>query len=91
MKTKDLKIGTKLKCIKNIYYIPEDSICECDFLTLEELENSISKVCVEGDIYEKTENDDDSFLCISGSWEGEYNEGWFDMQEMIDKGVFELI
>jgi hypothetical protein len=29
--------------------------------------------------------------CIEGSWINECNDGWFDFEEMYNKGVFELI
>ena len=33
MKLETLEIGTRLKVIKDIYYITEDSMGECSFLT----------------------------------------------------------
>jgi hypothetical protein len=91
MNIKDLKIGDKLVCVKDIYYVSEDSEIECEFLTLDELMDVTSHLCVEGDIYEKIDDTEGGFLCISGTWKDEYNDGWFDMQEMIDKGVFLLV
>jgi hypothetical protein len=90
MKIEELEIGTKLVCVKDIYYVSEGNEMECEFLTLEELMDNVSHLCVEGDIYEKTENTENGFLCISGRWYSEFNDGWFNMQEMIDKGVFVL-
>jgi hypothetical protein len=38
------------------------------------------------------EEDGDKFiLCIEGSWESELNEGWFDVDDMLYKGAFEII
>jgi hypothetical protein len=88
MKIKDLKIGDKLVCVKDIYYVSEDNGMECEFLTLDELMDKVAHLCVKGDVYKKTDDTENGFLCISGRWYNEFNDGWFDMQEMIDKGVF---
>ena len=31
------------------------------------------------------------FDCISGQWEGESNDGWFDWEDMIEKDIFEEV
>ena len=92
MKLETLENGTKLKVTKDIYCIPEDSFSEGDFLTHEELMDSFCKVLVKDDVYEVVEEDGDKFiLCVEGSWDGELNDGWFDVDDMLDKGAFEII
>ena len=87
----NLEIGTKLKVVKDIYYVVEDHMSE-ELMTYEELFDQISHLCVVGDIWEVVEEDGERYLqCISGKWEGEYNEGWFDANDMINKGAFETI
>ena len=85
----NLEIGTKLKVIKDIYYIIEDSIEECSYLTKEELFESVSHLLVKDDVWVVVE--DNMVECIEGSWKDEYNDGWFDFEEMYNKGVFEVI
>ena len=92
MKLETLEIGTRLKVIKDIYYITEDSMSECSFLTKEELFDQIAHLCVVGDVWGVIEDDGEKWLqCIAGKWEGEFNDGWFDADEMLDKGAFEII
>jgi hypothetical protein len=92
MKLETLEIGTRLKVIKDIYYITEDSMEECSFLTKDELFDQISHLCVVGDIWGVIEDDGQKWLqCIAGEWESELNDGWFDADDMFDKGVFEII
>ena len=85
----NLEMGTKLKVIKDIYYIIEDSIEECSYLTKEELFESVSHLLVKDDVWVVVE--DNMVECIEGSWKDEYNDGWFDFEEMYNKGVFEVI
>ena len=85
----NLEIGTKLKVIKDIYYIVEDSLDECSYLTKEELFESVSHLLVKDDVWVVIE--DNVVECIEGSWINEYNDGWFDFEEMYNKGVFEVI
>lgn len=92
MKLETLETGTKLKVVKDIYYITEDSIDECSFMTKEELFDQLTHLCIIGDIWEVVEEDDEKILqCTLGEWKDEYNDGWFDADEMIEKGVFEVI
>ena len=85
----NVEIGTKLKVIKDIYYIVEDSLDECSYLTKEELFESVSHLLVKDDVWVVIE--DNVVECIEGSWINEYNDGWFDFEEMYNKGVFEVI
>ena len=79
-----MKIGTKVKSTKNIYYVNRDMIYE-DFYTQEEIMSQVTQIITEGDVYEFTGTE---WLCIEGSMLGEYSDGWFEMSSMIEKGVF---
>lgn len=92
MKLETLEIGTKLIVVKDIYYVTEDSMDECSFMTKEELFDQLSHLCVVGDVWKVIEDSGGKWLqCITGKWEDEYNDGWFDADEMFNKGVFEII
>ena len=82
-----MKIGTKVKSTRDMYYVSPDDIYE-DFYTKEEIMSMCSQIISTGDVYElKT----DDWECIEGSMLGELSEGWFEMRVMIEKGVFEVI
>jgi hypothetical protein len=90
---KDLKLGQKLKVVKDIYYVSDGNVLDNEFLTKEEVFNNLAHVCVMNDIYEVVdEGDYGVFLnCIEGTWKGESSDGWFNDDDMLSKGVFELI
>jgi len=47
---------------------------------------------VVGDIWGVIEDEYGKWLqCIAGKWESEFNDGWFEANDMFDKGVFEII
>ena len=73
----NLEIGTKLKVIKDIYYIVEDSIEECSYLTKEELFESVSHLLVKDDVWVVVE--DNVVECIEGLL---YGEEYFDCTEV---------
>jgi hypothetical protein len=92
MKLETLEIGTKLKVVKDIYYIHEDSMGECLYLTKKELFDELGHPCVLNDIYEVIEDEGEKYiLCISGTYKGETNDGYFEVDDMIEKDVFEII
>ena len=92
MKLETLEIGTKLKVIKDIYYVSDGRMLDGECLTKEELFDQVSHLCVDGDIWGVIEDDGEKWLqCIAGQWEGEYNDGWFDADDMLDKGAFEIM
>ena len=92
MKLETLELGTKLVVVKDIYYITEDSIDECSFMTKEELFDQVSHLCVVGDVWGVVEDEGEKWLqCTTGKFESEYNDGWFDADEMFNKGVFKII
>ena len=83
----NMNIGTKVKALKNIYYVNPSNIHE-DFYTQEEIMIGVPKIISVGDVYElKT----DDWECIEGSMKGESNEGWFEFEEVIKKDCFEII
>jgi hypothetical protein len=87
-----VEVGQKFKVVKDVYYVSEDSSLECEFLTKEELEEQLAHVCVKDDVYEVVEEKGIIYFdCISGQWEGESNDGWFDWEEMIEKNIFEEV
>ena len=92
MKLETLEIGTKLKVVKDIYYVIDGRMLDGECLTKEELFDQVSHLCVVGDIWEVIEDNGGKWLqCITGNFEGEYNDGWFDADDMLDKGAFEIM
>jgi hypothetical protein len=52
----------------------------------------VAHVCVKDDVYEVVEEAGMIYFdCISGQWEGESNDGWFDWEDMIEKDIFEEV
>jgi hypothetical protein len=93
MNTENLKPGTKVKVIKDLYYLPEDTISECEYFTKEELFFNLAQLLVVDDIWEYLGKEDgiDNWECINGAWKGEYNRGWWDLENIAEKGCFEVI
>jgi hypothetical protein len=79
-----MKIGTKVKAVKDVYYVSKDTFYE-DWYTQEEINNCLVKQIEIGDVYEF---DGEYWKCIEGSMLGEFSDGWFEMRSMIEKGVF---
>ena len=92
MTLETLEIGTELKVVKDIYYISDGHSLDDEFMTREELEEQVAHVCVKDDIYEVVKDEYGTWLeCKVGKWQGESNDGWFDVDDMFNKGVFEVI
>jgi len=68
----------KLEVIKDCYYVSDGRSFEHDYLDKEELFNMVSHLLVEGDIWETDKDDPEFFICISGEWEGESSDGWWE-------------
>jgi hypothetical protein len=84
--------GLKFKVVKDVYYISDGRSLDGEFMTKEELMEQITHMCVKDDVYEVVEEEGIIYFdCISGQWEGESNDGWFDWKEMIDKDIFEEV
>ena len=92
MTFEELEVGTQLKVIKDIYYVGDGRNLDDEFMTKEELFNKLSHVCVKDDVWEVVEiNEYGTWLeCKAGKWHGESNDGWFDVDDMINKQVFEV-
>jgi hypothetical protein len=85
-----MKIGTKLKAVKDIYYVNPSNIHE-NWYTKESVIEMCSKMISEGDVYELVGYNDfvlEAWECIEGSMLGEFSDGYFEMSSMIEKGVF---
>lgn len=90
MKITDIKVGTILQVVKDMYYpYNGDAENNNEMMTYEELMKSVAHLCVKGDVYVKV--DDDTIECIEGVWKGNTNEGWFDVEEMLDREVFVIL
>ncbi len=87
IKLEDLKNGMELRSVKNVYYVDRDSLD--DGLVLEEeLKEELSLVIELGKKYKVSIEDEEVFLIDEDE---EYNEGWYDVEEMLKKKVFEII
>ena len=93
IKIKDLKIGQKLKVIKDVYYVSDGCSLDGELLTKEEVLDNLSHLCVVDDVWEVTdEGEYGVFLnCIEGAWKGESSDGWFNDDDMLNKNVFEFL
>ena len=87
-----MKIGTKVKAVKSMYYVSRDNIYE-DFYTQEEIMKMCSKIIEEGDVYELVlgETEFEEWECIEGSMLGEFSDMYFEMRTMIEKGIFVVV
>jgi hypothetical protein len=90
---KNLRINDELKVVKSLYYVIEDSLSECQWYSKEELFEGLCNIICEGDIWKVIgfDNDTVELKCISGENEGEFNDGWFDLEDVYDSNCFELI
>ena len=79
-----MNIGTKVKAVKDVYYVSKDTFYE-DFYTQEEIMSQVNQMIEVGDVYELQSED---WMCIEGSMLGEFSDGYFEMNSMIKKGVF---
>ena len=95
MKIEDLKVGDNLRVTKDVYYVSEDMISECEYYTKEELFERVVHMLVVGDVWTFIGMDmfnEPSFRCVeSENWKDERNEGWWDLENMLEKNCFELV
>jgi hypothetical protein len=95
MKIEDLKIGDSLRVTKDIYYVSEDMVSDGEYYTKEELFDGVSHMLVVGDVWEFMELDEynePSLKCVeSEEWKDEWNEGWWSLENMLEKDCFELV
>jgi len=87
IKLEDLKNGMELRSVKNVYYVSKGNLDEGIMLE-EELKNELSLVIELGKKYKVSIEDEEVFLIDENE---EYNEGWYNVEEMLKKNVFEII
>ena len=87
IKLEDLKNGMELRSVKNVYYVSKGNLDEGVMLE-EELKEELSLLVELGKKYKISIEDEEVFLIDENE---EYNEGWYDVEEMLEKGVFEII
>jgi hypothetical protein len=87
IKLEDLKNGIELRSVKNVYYVSKGNLDEGIMLE-EELKNELSLVIELGKKYKVSIEDEEVFLIDENE---EYNEGWYNVEEMLKKKVFEII
>ncbi len=87
IKLEDLKNGMELRSVKNVYYVSKGNLDEGIMLE-EELKDELSLIIELGKKYRVSIEDDEVFLIDESE---EYNEGWYNVEEMLKKGVFEII
>ena len=87
IKLEDLKNGIELRSVKNVYYVSKGNLDEGIMLE-EELKNELSLVIEFGKKYKVSIEDEEVFLIDENE---EYNEGWYNVEEMLKKNVFEII
>ena len=79
----------KLKVIIDCFYISDGRSFEWEYLTKQELFNIANHLLVVGDIWETSTEYPELLICTSGVWEGEYNEGWWEYEDVSK--FFEVI
>jgi len=87
IKLEDLKNGMELRSVKNVYYVSKGNLDEGIMLE-EELKDELSLVIEFGKKYKVSIEDEEVFLIDENE---EYNEGWYNVEEMLKKKVFEII
>lgn len=89
IKLEDLKNGMKLRSVKRVYYVSRDWVYDEELMLWEELVDNVSCVINIGEIKEVLIEDGEVFLI--DELLGESNEGWYNVEEMLKKNVFEII
>ena len=79
----------KLKVIKDCYYVTPENFYDYEYLDHEELMSRIVHMLAKNDIWETSIEEPELLECTSGEWEGEYNEGWWNYNDL--KEYFEVI
>ena len=86
IKLEDLKEGMKLRSVKSVCYVDEMSL-EDGLLLEEELFERVNWIIKKDCIWEVGEDEDGKY--VKSGWCS--NDGWFDLEEVLEKGVFEII
>ena len=87
IKLEDLKNGMELRSVKNVYYINKENLDE-GLMLEEEMMEELSLIIEFGKKYKVSIEDEEVFLIDENE---EYNEGWYDVEDMLKKKVFEII
>ena len=86
IKLEDLKEGMKLRSFKNVCYVDEVGLDD-GLLLEEELFDRVSWVIKKDCIWEVGVDGDEVYVVF----DEESNEGWFDLEDVLKKGVFEIV
>lgn len=87
IKLEDLKEGMKLRSLKNVCYVDEVSLDD-GVLLEEELFERVNWVIKKDCIWEVSRLYGDEVYVV---FDEESNEGWFDLEDVLEKGVFEIV
>ena len=87
IKLEDLKNGMELRSVKNVYYINKENLDE-GLMLEEEMMEELSLIIEFGKKYKVSIEDEEVFLIDENE---EYNEGWYGVEDMLKKKVFEII
>lgn len=73
----------KIQVIEDCYYVSDGRVMEDEYLSKEELFNSITHLLVKGDVWETDKENPEYFVCVeSENWLGELNDGWWSYEEL---------
>jgi hypothetical protein len=86
IKLEDLKEGMKLRSLKNVCYVDEVSLDD-GLLLEEELFERVNWVIKKDCIWEVGVDEGEVYVVF----DEESNEGWFDLEDVLEKGVFEIV
>ena len=86
VKLEDLKEGMKLRGVKNLYYVSRDNLDE-GLMLESELFDNVCLMIEKGSIWEVGKDGDELYVVF----DGESNEGFFDLEDVLRKEVFEII
>ena len=86
IKLEDLKEGMKLRGVKNLYYVSRDNLDE-GLMLESELFDNVCLMIEKGSIWEVGKDEDELYVVF----DGESNEGFFDLEDVLRKEVFEII
>ena len=86
IKLEDLKEGMKLRGVKNLYYVSRDNLDE-GLMLESELFDNVCLMIEKGSIWEVGKDGDELYVVF----DGESNEGFFDLEYVLKRGVFEIV
>ena len=86
IKLEDLKEGMKLRGVKNLYYVSMDNLDE-GLMLESELFDNVCLMIEKGSIWEVGKDGDELYVVF----DGESNEGFFDLEYVLKREVFEIV